>query len=138
MKAKSFWNWLMRLNERLGWTFENLRDIYLPTALTGPAKQWYKMQASERLEGCTTAAQLKEMFLTRYGIDEWEAECKKRMLLQITQNFRKSSPDYVIRFEEQCSAANQSTDDLTALGAFIEGIEDGKLRIQIETHTYST
>uniref|UniRef100_A0A0G4HC15 Retrotransposon gag domain-containing protein n=1 Tax=Chromera velia CCMP2878 TaxID=1169474 RepID=A0A0G4HC15_9ALVE len=78
------------------------------------------------------------MFFTRYGIDEWEAERKKRMLLQIIQNFEKSSFDYVTRFEEQCFAVNESTDDHTALGAFIEGIEDGELRIQMETRTYGT
>uniref|UniRef100_A0A0G4FK93 Retrotransposon gag domain-containing protein n=1 Tax=Chromera velia CCMP2878 TaxID=1169474 RepID=A0A0G4FK93_9ALVE len=62
------------------------------------------------------------------------------MLLQITQNFGESSSDYVTRFEEQCSTTNQSTvtDDPTTLGAFIEGIEDGELRIQMETCTYST
>uniref|UniRef100_A0A0G4GFV4 Retrotransposon gag domain-containing protein n=1 Tax=Chromera velia CCMP2878 TaxID=1169474 RepID=A0A0G4GFV4_9ALVE len=59
------------------------------------------------------------------------------MLLQITQNFGESSSDYVTHFEEQCSAVNQSTDDPTALEAFIEGIEDGKLRIQMETRTKS-
>uniref|UniRef100_A0A0G4HAC3 Retrotransposon gag domain-containing protein n=1 Tax=Chromera velia CCMP2878 TaxID=1169474 RepID=A0A0G4HAC3_9ALVE len=61
------------------------------------------------------------------------------MLLQIIQNFGESFSDYVTHFEEQCSATNQSTDDPTALGAFIEGIKDDvELRIQMETHMYST
>uniref|UniRef100_A0A0G4FD39 Retrotransposon gag domain-containing protein n=1 Tax=Chromera velia CCMP2878 TaxID=1169474 RepID=A0A0G4FD39_9ALVE len=56
----------------------------------------------------------------------------------MTQNFGKASSEYVTRFEEQCSAANQSTDDPTALAAFIEGIEDDQIHIQMESRTYET
>uniref|UniRef100_A0A0G4FVG3 Retrotransposon gag domain-containing protein n=1 Tax=Chromera velia CCMP2878 TaxID=1169474 RepID=A0A0G4FVG3_9ALVE len=78
------------------------------------------------------------MFLARYGIDEREAERKKRTLLQMTQNFGETSSEYITHFEEQCSAANQSTDDPTALATFIEGIEDDQICIQMESHTYET
>uniref|UniRef100_A0A0G4HZ58 Uncharacterized protein n=1 Tax=Chromera velia CCMP2878 TaxID=1169474 RepID=A0A0G4HZ58_9ALVE len=43
VKARSFGNSLMRLYESLGWMFTNLKNIYLPTTLKGPAKEWFEI-----------------------------------------------------------------------------------------------
>uniref|UniRef100_A0A0G4GJJ4 Retrotransposon gag domain-containing protein n=1 Tax=Chromera velia CCMP2878 TaxID=1169474 RepID=A0A0G4GJJ4_9ALVE len=138
LMSHPFWNSLLCLHRRLEWTIEDLRDIYLPTALTGPARTWYERQSPSWLSAILTEDALQKLFMKKYGIDAREKDCRRRSLLHITQKTDKTLSEYGSRFEELCKSANQPTNDADALAAFTDGLKDGRIRIQMERDMYTS
>uniref|UniRef100_A0A0G4FZY8 Retrotransposon gag domain-containing protein n=1 Tax=Chromera velia CCMP2878 TaxID=1169474 RepID=A0A0G4FZY8_9ALVE len=76
--------------------------------------------------------------MKKYGIDAKEKDRRRRSLLHITQKSDETLSEYVNRFEELCESANQPTDDADALAAFTDGLEDDRIRIQMERDRYTS